>query len=301
MSADEELSPTQTLRPFYSATPSPQVTTIINTPVPLPTQKATATPWIHRIQANDTLSGIAARYGVDLADLLAANPEIDPQFLSLDMEIRIPIEGSGLEGALSVTVTPFPLPIIGPDCYQTFGNELWCITGIENNAGIEMEGLSALFTLYDQQGRIITSRLVYAPLNLLPDGRIMPLAASFEWDEVNTFSFARAAVASGFPANQSEERYAQVEVKQKELVLSEDGTRASWTGELVLNGDQTDKPIKPTVLLVAYDRFDSIVGFRKVELSEGAAGSQEFQAQLYSMNPVIDRIEVLAEALYITE
>jgi len=129
----EQLSqPSQTLRPYHSATPSPSTSPLPFTPAPLATEKATATPWVHIVSANDTLSGIAARYGVSLADLLAANPELDPQFLSLDMEVRIPIEGTGLQEALSATATPLPLHAANPACYAVFGGEIWCISSIEN-------------------------------------------------------------------------------------------------------------------------------------------------------------------------
>jgi murein DD-endopeptidase MepM/ murein hydrolase activator NlpD len=56
---------------------------------------------VYIIQPGDTLSFIASRFNVTLADLIAANPSIDPNFLSEGQEIIIP----GLEGISGVLKT----------------------------------------------------------------------------------------------------------------------------------------------------------------------------------------------------
>jgi len=301
LSTEQDLNPTLTLKPYSSATPTSQVTRLVFTPAPLPTEEATATQWVHKVETNDTLSGIAARYGVELADLLAANPAIDPQFLSLDMEIIIPVEGSSLEDTLSSTATPVPVPVRDPVCYQTFGNELWCITGIENDSGQEMEGLSVLLTIYNGLGEILSSEIIYSPVNLLPENRIMPMAASFDWAEVDTYAGAKAVLTSGFQASQVDERYASVEVENINIVFSENRTRAAWKGSLVINSDQDDRVVRPSVLLIALDSSGALVGYRKIDLEEDTNGSLELEAQVYSFGPEITRIEILAEALYVPE
>ena len=56
---------------------------------------------IYIVQAGDTLSLIASRFNVTLNDLIAANPSIDPNFLSQDQQIVIP----GLEGVTGILET----------------------------------------------------------------------------------------------------------------------------------------------------------------------------------------------------
>jgi len=62
---------------------------------------AQATGPVYVVQPGDTLSFIASRFNVPLADLIAANPSIDPNFLSAGQEIIIP----GLEGVTGVLET----------------------------------------------------------------------------------------------------------------------------------------------------------------------------------------------------
>jgi murein DD-endopeptidase MepM/ murein hydrolase activator NlpD len=56
---------------------------------------------VYIVQAGDTLSYIASRFNVSLEELLAANPTIDPNFLSQGQQVVIP----GLEGMTGILET----------------------------------------------------------------------------------------------------------------------------------------------------------------------------------------------------
>jgi len=56
---------------------------------------------VYIVQPGDTLSYIASRFNVTVNDLIAANPSVDPNFLSAGQEIVIP----GLEGVTGVLET----------------------------------------------------------------------------------------------------------------------------------------------------------------------------------------------------
>jgi LysM repeat protein len=42
------------------------------------------------MKAGDTLSAVAASYGVTVADIVAANPGLNPDSIAIGTEIRIP-------------------------------------------------------------------------------------------------------------------------------------------------------------------------------------------------------------------
>ena len=71
------------------------------TPTAQPTPTAAPTPVLYVVQPGDTLSGIASRFGVSLAELIDANRERlpDPDRLNIGDELIIPaVAPDGLSG-----------------------------------------------------------------------------------------------------------------------------------------------------------------------------------------------------------
>jgi len=92
-------TPTFTSTPTPSPTPTP-VATSTPTPSPTPTPVATRTPTPNPtftpyvVQAGETLSAIAARFGVTIQAIMAANPSItDPAHIVAGQRILIPPRG----------------------------------------------------------------------------------------------------------------------------------------------------------------------------------------------------------------
>lgn len=67
--------------------------------------------------------GLAFRYGVKLEDLKAANPGVDPNAMSVGMQLVIPIGGEIPE--VLPTPTAMPLEAKQPRCYQA-GDGMAC-------------------------------------------------------------------------------------------------------------------------------------------------------------------------------
>ena len=76
---EREASPVATVAPAESATPKPQ-------------PKATARPGgsTYTVKPGDTPSGIAEKANVDVDDLLALNPDVDPDALTVGDELKLP-------------------------------------------------------------------------------------------------------------------------------------------------------------------------------------------------------------------
>ena len=65
---------------------------------PDPDQTRTPEPYIeHVIQEGEFVITIASRYGIDTDDIIAANPGLDPRFISVGDVLIIPISGALFE------------------------------------------------------------------------------------------------------------------------------------------------------------------------------------------------------------
>jgi LysM repeat protein len=77
-----------------AAPPPPQParapTNPVPAPAPAPALAETAHPRVYIIQSHDTITSVAARYGLKPATILAANPNINPARLRIGQTLNLP-------------------------------------------------------------------------------------------------------------------------------------------------------------------------------------------------------------------
>ena len=251
------------------------------------TPAPTATPFLHTIGKDETMLGIAYLYGISLADLQAANPEVDPHFLSVGKQLVIPISGEILETL--PTPTAIPVHTERPQCYRTGEGGAWCILVVRNETENSVENLSAWIGLFTSQGKNIANKVAYAPLNLLLPGNTIPLMTYFDPSIPEEFE-VQAELLSGLAVSTDDQRYLVLEVNIAKSVISPDGRQAEVSGEVILpEGSTTASHL--WVLVLAYDSMGNLVGARKWE----STGDTRFGLSVYSMAGTIDHVEVLTE------
>jgi len=287
LQATPTLAPTGALTPYHTLTPSPiSPTATLMLVIPV-TPAPTATPFLHTIGKDETMLGIAYLYGISLADLQAANPGVDPHFLSVGKQLVIPISGEIPETL--PTPTAIPLHSEQPQCYKTGDGGAWCIMEVRNETENSVENISAWIGLFTSQGRNIANQVAYAPLNLLLPGSTIPLMTYFDPPLPEEFE-VQAEQLSGIAVSTDDQRYLVLEVNITKSVISPDGRRTEVSGEVILPEDNST-PSQLRVLVVAYDSIGNVIGARKWE----STGDTKFDLSVYSMAGAIDYVDVLTE------
>jgi len=282
-----QLSPYHT--PTVTATPSGQGGEIEATSPPAPT----STPFLYQIQSGDTLLVIANRYNVTLDDLLAANPEIDPNFLIVGEEIIIPTGGESLAAFPSPTPVPVSIPE-PPKCYPSPDGGLWCFAVVLNQHDQAVENLSVRVSLL-AEGELIEEREAIPPLNLLPAGETTPVMVRFDPPLPGDVS-VRAEVQSALPLAPDSGRYLAVEVDVAETSIQADSAQVSGSIRLA---DADSPPAEQIWLAVfAYDQQGFPVGMRKWTAQQPLepGGEIDFDVLVYTVGPAIADIGIMAEA-----
>jgi LysM repeat protein len=287
---------TATLRPYHTGT-APTLGASAATVAPLPTMGPSPTPQTYSVRANDTLLAIALAYGLTREELLAANPGLNPDLLSIGQQLLIPAPGGQGTATPIPTPTPLPLRTAQPRCFPTATGGLWCLVSVTNTTEGPVEGLSGLLTLIDRGGEPLLTVPVYPPLDLVPAARTMVLAAYLS-PPVPEYGRVVAALTMAVAVQQAESRYASLDWSVVRDQPSSD--RRSWDAEIQIRLPADSATLwRVAVAVLAFDDQGDVIGFAKWEADEALKPGEQSKTALtvFSLGPTIDRIEVLAEAM----
>lgn len=260
----------------------------------------TATPFVHEVAKDDTLLQIAAKYGVTLDQLLAANPGIDPHFLSVGQRLNIPGPNGEPSAGLLPTSTPIPMSVSPVRCFPTRTSHFECLVTISNTTSTPVEGISVQMSLLGSSGDLRDSQMVYAPLGFLPSGGHLTLAGSF--DSSTPQAEADAKIVSAVEVGQGSVRYVPVKVAAENISYATDRRSAEVQGGVTVASSGYAQSWQVTVVATAVDAAGEAVGYAtwRSPDSDSSTSTQTFTMDLYSLGPPIDHIDLLADARVMT-
>jgi hypothetical protein len=251
--------------------------------------------------------GIALRYGVTLEELKAANPDVNPNFLSVGAVLVIPQSRTPQPSAEPVASTPAPVELSPVHCTPEQDGGAWCFLQAYNPQNTALESVSAMVRLTDEKAQKILTRPAYLLLDRLPAGESLPLQVYFPPEDTAQLSrplLAGADLLTALPGAE-DGRYLPLKLDKQVVKISEDGLSASAGLEVSL-GLENSKAARLWVLAVAYDAQGNVIGARRWEngsadssVSGGPLVSGETQSvsfSVYSIAGPIDHVAIFAEA-----
>ncbi len=293
-------APTQTgeLTPYLTRAATVMVSpekTASQSPLPSPS----ATPRMHTVKKGETVSGIAQMYGVTVDAILAANPKLNPNLMLIGSMLVIPA-GSGTKAPAGelATVTPLPVRLDGVHCAAVQGGGAWCFVLAHNPQKIGVESVSAVIRIADENGEGMLSQVAFAPLNLLPSGGTLPLAAYFPPPSPDYIQVS-AELLTALPVNAGDNRYLPAGLSGVKTNILPDGLSANVSGTITLDKGSA-RAQQVWVLATAYDLSGQVVGLRRWEMGSEQSlkpGKQmTFAVAVYSTGGKIERVDTQVEA-----
>ncbi len=281
------------LTPFLTTTPSPtlaQAPEVIfgDTPLPSPT------PFTYTVKAGDTLGAIAQQFGIPLAALMAANPNVSPNAMSVGQTLLIPADADNPSGA--PTPTPAPFAITQVNCHLTSDGGLWCFALAHNDSDSALDNLSARITLLGTDGKAVSAQVAIPPLDVLPPHASLPLTAFFPPPLAADLS-PRVQMLTSIAIASDDARYLLASLKNTSVEIAPNARTARLRGQVLLTANS--KPAKTIwVAAVAYDSAGRVSGFRRWEWTgELAAGaSLPFEFEVPALGAGMTRVELFVEA-----
>jgi hypothetical protein len=254
----------------------------------------TPTPFLYEVQAGDTLGGIALKFGVSLDDLVAGNPDISPNSMSIGATLRIPSSPLNPSGASTPTAVPVPVKQVG--CYPSADRGMWCLVLIFNDTDDMLENFTAQVTLVDSDGEVLASMAAISMLNILPPGSSLPLMVFFQ-PVIPANARPLVQVLTGIRLSGDDPRYVPASVGNTLVLVDGSGRTAQVTGTVRTPEDARSASLV-WVAAVAYDGAGRVVGARRWESGDGLSpgGNLPFAFMVSSLAGEIERVEFVVEA-----
>jgi LysM repeat protein len=294
------------LTPYLS--PSPSLTSrptsaITATFTPLP---PTPTPMTHEVKQGEDLSGLALRYGIELAELIAANPTVNPRAMSIGTILVIPEsktpQPTGQATQQGPLQSPTPIGIqLGPlRCTRARDNGIWCFQGATNNQSFPIESLTGVIHLKGGNGKTVSQHAAL-PLDVLQPGALLPLAAYFTPESAAGLTdpiLANSELDTALPYR-DDGRYVSSRARNQKVFISPNGLSAEVTLDVSLE-EEGQQAGRVWVAAIAYDAEDNIIGVRRWEKPDGdplQSGERlPVTLNIYSNGGEIARVDLHTEA-----
>jgi LysM repeat protein len=273
---------TQTLTP---APPQPTPAEVfVPTPVP--------TPLTYVVQRGDTLLGIALQFGIRLEDLQAANPGVSPQAISVGATLVIPTTPQDLLGG--APPPPADVELSSAQCYPAGDGGVWCLALAHNPFDTLLENVAVQLTVINE-GEAVEQQTVVTPLNIIPPGAALPIAAYFSQPLPPNASLHLLPV-SAILLLPADPRYLNVSAQGVVTQVARDGRSARVSGQAYFAGQTSPQGL--WLVAVAYDEAGNLTGFRRVEFESPALaqGAFAFSLDVFALARDIARVEVVLEA-----
>lgn len=276
------------LQPYLTHTPvqtsTPNVIVILETPVP------TSTLATYVIQAGDTLSELSEIFKVSQDALRAANPDLNPNSMTIGQTIFIPDPSNPI--AAASTLTPVPAPVTQAVCHPTTDSGLWCFALVQNNTADIFENVSAQITLLDSSGTAVASQTAYTPIDIIPANSSMPVYVFFQ----NTPAGLTPQVQILSALQSNTNSYLPAILDNTLAQIDWDGHTAQLSGQVYLP-PESQAATQTWVAAVAYDKNGTVVGIRRWEGGEIQPGTSiTFHFVVSSLGGDIDAVDFFVQA-----
>ena len=240
------------------------------------------------------MSSIALRYGVESSAVMAANPDVNPNAMSVGIKLVIPSQSGA--GIALANATPLPLKTGPLNCARTRDGSIGCFLLIQNDQDLPVESLQAKVAVGNSQTAQAAEQLTTAPLDILYPGKTLALSTIFTSDIPDPIQ-TRFDMVSAVAVQDGENRYLQTQTENLQVTKDATALSARIYGEVsLLSSGLTASTIWAAG--IAYDRQGNVVGVRRWEGNTPLSSGQKlpFTFTVYSTGAMIDRVDVLLEA-----
>ncbi len=245
-----------------------------------PTATVTPEPVIYSVQTGDTLVDIAGTYGISLEQLLAMNPDVQPELLMVGQELLLPPAPTAEAPITETAEQPLALEIIGPVTYNSAAGGIWVLGEVRNDGQESVELVQVEVDLYDGAENLQSTETLWVTPITVDAGQKVPFGVLFS-DVAAMTSRAVASVVASEPVVDLGNRYYDLAVDNAEVTIGRSPIEVA--GELTNLGQQPASQI--SIVATFYDDAGVVTGFREVALEGTLLPGQSMSFRFTALPP----------------
>ncbi len=251
-----------TARPTHTPRPTPTLTDV--TPAP-GAALLTPTPIVYVVESGDTLIAIANKFGVSVADLIAANGNVNPAQLQIGQRLVVPSSARDVSAAASSqgeilpTPTPVPFEVRGLNSARTPAGSVDIVGEVYNPTAFALENVRVLIVLQDESGKPLQEAVAFTALDVVPAGQSAPFRVLVIEPPPNYARFTALPIRGEISA-----RGVGLALQPVDLNARMEDVQFRVTGALVNTSAQPLGALR--VVVTAYDEQRRVIGYRYVRL-----------------------------------
>ena len=240
------------------AVPTTAVIQTTPTPLPTPTVTPTATPVVYRIEAGDTILGIAIQRGTTVDEILALNPGIVPENLQIGQPVVLPPPATAI--ALLAQGTPVPLKVVITKihAYQTPVGSLWLLGEVTNEGDAPVENIQVEIGLLAADGRTVGTASAWVATSIILPGERGPFGVLVN-ESPGDFAQPVVGVVGGQTTVELGTRYLDVVAADADISLNDDSVTLSGA----VRNDGVEIASQVQLIATFYDAQGNVTGFQQ--------------------------------------
>lgn len=257
------------LRTIDLVTPARSTVEIIRiTPTPLPTATPTSTPTpiVYTIKEGDTIWNIAYLNGTIPDDLLAKNPDVNPNLLKIGQELVLPPPATPLFETVAETPIPTALRVSQLRLYETPIDSVWVLGEVENLGDLSADNVAVQISLQNSEGEMMAEGKNWVVGNWIEAGGSAPFGILLDVFD-NELLQPTASIVSG-------ENVFNLGARTLDFTIQDIGFEPTGSG-VVISGEITnigDLPARNIdVIASIYDTGGALIGFAQMQLAQNGA------------------------------
>ena len=265
----------------FATLPPPTAVVIQTTPSPLPPPSATPTPTpiIYTIASGDTILGIAIDHFSTTEEILARNPGVQPNLLSIGQELILPPPATAVFSGDPATPAPLNIEVSSINSYQTPLGSVWLLGQVQNNSPFYTEDVRLELSLIGPNGTPLGKTTAWTAFSLLAPQESAPFAVLIN-EPPGEIEQTQVAIIGGraFPQlnPQSDSRTLSLTVEESSFAINENSITVQ--GVILNQGETTAEQTQLTVTL--YDSQNNISGYGQLTLNQPLPPQQRAPFQL---------------------